>query len=247
MRLVDKLKKNFAKNLQTLRNRKELTQAKLAEQLLENYKHFDFELQRTSIVNYETESAMPRIDALYCIADYFGKTIDELISPNALEVHPQLSRIRTRIQPDGTLGRNNLEEADCLVDELQVSQQEQLNKILRDHVDALSYRQFYIELTKTFLLNLHKGAPTEEERMKITALFRNTFLECLSAKSGHFRDLAANMLDKEEFVVFMAFQESDGSIEMIAQGLGMDQTQVLEIYYDAQIKIKSYIERLNKS
>ncbi|MEI7587017.1 helix-turn-helix transcriptional regulator [Runella sp.] len=241
MRLVDKLKKNFAQNLQMLRTRNKLTQAGLADELNDRYQNFDFDIQRTSIVNYEAESAMPRIDALYCIADYFGKTIDQIISPNmdaATLVHRWMNPAGPEPNMRVASERYESSKHEQMNSGAPASYEAYLNGILTGYVDALAYRQFYVEFLKRFMFELQKDARNLEEREKINGIFDKTFLGCWISKSKYFQDLAANLLDEVELKVFLAFQENS-SLEMIAKGLEMDEQQVVEIFANAQLKINT--------
>lgn len=68
---MDEIKKNLAKNLTTLRKNKGLTQIELAKEL--NYSD-------KSISKWENEDAVPDIEVLKNVADFFDVTVDYLIS-----------------------------------------------------------------------------------------------------------------------------------------------------------------------
>lgn len=61
----------FGQKLKKLRTDKNLTQEQLAQRLF---------VTRTAISKWETDSGYPGIDSLKLIADFFGVTIDQLIS-----------------------------------------------------------------------------------------------------------------------------------------------------------------------
>ena len=63
------------KKIQELRKRKGLTQEELAEVLF---------VSRTAVSKWETGRGYPNIDTLKAIADFFGVTIDELLSGDEL-------------------------------------------------------------------------------------------------------------------------------------------------------------------
>lgn len=67
----EELKANFAKNLYSLRKNKNLSQAQLANDL--NYTH-------KAISKWENKETLPDITTFSVIADYFGITVDDLIS-----------------------------------------------------------------------------------------------------------------------------------------------------------------------
>lgn len=60
----------IGENITYLRNRKGLTQGQLADEL---------GLKRTNIAGYETGKAMPPIEALVKIAQYFAVSLDEIV------------------------------------------------------------------------------------------------------------------------------------------------------------------------
>ncbi len=243
MRLGDKLKKNFAKNLQILRTGNNLTQAKLADALNERYGQDDIELRRTSIVNYESvEGAMPRMDALYCIADYFGKTIDQLISPTMSKpvLRYQWLANEVGMGPESKVEtpRQTKSNQECGVNKNESTSFElNVDNILTTCVDGIAYRKFYIEFLKKLFQQLLKNAESEEHAEKLEKLFHKTFLGCLIDKSKYLQDMAENMLDKQEFDVFMAFQDTTASTTMIAKALGMEEKEVVTIFNTAQHKI----------
>lgn len=251
MRLGDKLKKNFAKNLQTLRTQKELTQAKLVDALNQKYKDFDIELQRTSIVNYESEAAMPRIDALYCIADYFGKTVDQVISATmdkpvlrhpwmAQESRPEpVLNIETERKSSGTFEGGDVQA-------LQTNQAD-FNSILATCVDGIFYRQFYVDFAKKLFEQLQDTAGNNEDREKFATMFYRTFLGCQISRNNYFQNLAKETLEPKEFEVFMAFKDHTSGINMVAKGLGMSEEEVILIFNRAQTKMSLEIEGNSKT
>ncbi len=247
MRLGDKLKRNFAKNLQSLRTRNDLTQAKLVDALNDKYKQFDIELQRTSIVNYEAEGAMPRIDALYCIADYFGKTIDQMISPTM--DRPALTHqwmtpgigLEPTVQAEsgwrnGSAPERSLNESAVRTDNLH------LDTIMTTCVEGILYRQFYVEVLKNLFQQLQENAATAEEREKVETMFYRTFLGCQISKSKYLQDLAETLLDEQEFKIFMFFKDSATTISMVAKALEITEETVVTTFNSAQSKISSVLK-----
>ncbi len=69
--LESEIKQNFSKNLSALRKEKKLTQADLAEKL--NYSD-------KSISKWERGDVLPDVSTFTMIAEFFGVTVDELIS-----------------------------------------------------------------------------------------------------------------------------------------------------------------------
>lgn len=252
MRFGDKLKRNFAKNLQTLRTRNNLTQAKLVDELNEKYKSHDIELQRTSIVNYEAEGAMPRIDALFCIAQHFGKTIDEIISPamdrpaflspwmiqeRSLESGVQREREPwNRGAHAGDFGKSTARSSDL-----------NLDAILTTCVDSLAHRQFHIELLKKLYQLLLKEAKNEEDLERLGTMFHKTYLGCVISKSKYLQELAETMLNEQERSVFMAFQDADTTTNLVAKALEMTDEEVVAVFISAQTKMSSITEGKSKS
>jgi transcriptional regulator with XRE-family HTH domain len=248
MSLGNTLKKNFAKNLQNLRTKKDLTQANLADALNNKYKDHDIQLKRTSIVNYETEEAMPRIDALYCIADYFEKTIDQIISPtmdkplltNFLDLPgigagPIVDAARSNRYRVTGMERIR-EKGDVPASDLDI------DGILTTCVDGIMYKKFYVEFLKALYQKLYDDAPTTEDKEKFEKTFYKTFLGCRMSKSKYLQDTARNLLEEQEFEVFMAFQDSDTSIETVAKANGLTVPRVVEIFNKAQYKLSSFTE-----
>lgn len=243
MSLGNTLKKNFAKNLQNLRMKSDLTQAKLADALNEKFKEDDIQLKRTSIVNYETEEAMPRIDALYCIAKYFGTTIDQIISPTM--DNPLLTNFLNPgpISAVSTLERYHLNEPslETLKNDLPGSGSD-IDGILTTCVDGILYRKFFLEFFKTLYQRQLNDAPTTETKKAFEKTFFKTFLSCQINKSKYLQDLAKDQLNEQEFAVFMAFQDNNTTIESVAKANDLTEPQVVEIFNKAQHKLSSVIE-----
>lgn len=243
MSLGNTLKKNFAKNLQNLRTKRDLTQAKLADALNDKYKDYDIQLKRTSIVNYETEEAMPRIDALFCIADYFGRTIDQIISPSMDK--PQLINFLSpgpiadaaRSERYQTTGISRVAEKSGLP-----ASGLDMDGILATCVDGILYRKFYVELLRNLYEKLYQDAPTPEDKKNFEKTFFKTFLGCQISRSQYLQDMAGNLLDEQEFEIFMAFQDNNTTIETVAMANGLTEPQVVEIFNKAQYKLSSVIE-----
>lgn len=74
----------FHEKLQELRKQKNLTQEELSEILF---------VSRTAISKWESGRGYPSIDSLKAIAEFFGVTIDELLSNRELRV--DLSRVNS--------------------------------------------------------------------------------------------------------------------------------------------------------
>lgn len=244
MKLGQKLKENFAKNLQTLRDKKKLTQEGLARELSNNYKGCDIDLKRTSIVGYESsDGAMPKIDALYCIAQYFGKTIDQMISPsmdNPVLVHQWM------IQGPATgpnLNHEPVRLSKSQRDESRV-QMEDLNmdSIIRTCANGMAYRQFYVEFLKQLYQELLKSAGDAAGVERFETMFQRTFMGCLISKSKYTHDLAENLLNDQERAVFLAFQQTQATTEMVATALKLTEKDVINIFNAAQNKISSILE-----
>ncbi len=239
MRRGDKLKNNFAKNLQLLRTRNNLTQAKLVHEL--NSKYTDMELQRTSIVSYETEGSMPKIDALYCIADYFSKTMDQLVSPTMDKPVLRHSWLEDRILEPGMKVKgasgNNCGIENAAQQALEVN----IDQILTTCADGIAHRQFHTEFLKSLYQQLLDNA-NKEEQAKIENIFSKTFLGCLVNKSKYMRDAAENLLPEPEFSVYMAFSNKGADIQTVANGLGMTKEEVIAAFNSAQTKMSSIFE-----
>jgi len=246
MRLGDKLKKNFAKNLQSLRTQNDLTQARLAEVLNDKYRDFEIGLQRTSIVNYESEGAMPRIDALYCIADYFGKTIDQIISPTmekpVITFHQMMQEVTSGPVTTITTERQRSSARACSdLPELNI------DSIITNCANGLQYRHFYIEVLKKLYTQLLDSAKTEEAVKQIETMFNKTFLGCLLSKSNYMQNLTKNLLNEQESEVFRLFQDNEATVTMVAKANGLTEEEVISIFNTAQSKISSVLEGNSKS
>ena len=54
--------------------------------------------------------------------------------------------------------------------------------------------------------------------------------------------MAKNLLEQQEFEVFMAFEDNNTTIETVAKANGINEPQVVEIFNKAQYKLSSIIE-----
>ena len=244
MRFGEKLKKNFAKNLQLLRTRNDLTQAKLVDVLNDKYQEFELGLRRTSIVSYEGEAgAMPKIDALYCIADYFGKTIDQIIGPDMDNAGISNSEAVERVGPSKPPEQKSRGMEFTNADQkLLHSNDVNIDRLLNNCVESIANRQFHVVLLTNFLQELEKNEAKEKEKQKISSIFHRTFVNALISKSNYLEQLANDLLDKSEFKVFMAFKERDADMHMVAKGLDMTEQEVFTIFNVAQTKISAFLE-----
>lgn len=236
MQLAEKLRSNFAKNLTMLREGKHLTQVGLANALNEQYQ---IGLKRASIANYESEEAMPKIDALYCIADYFGKTIDQLLHERLerpVLIHPWMLKDPSAVAANtgAALSTFNPETT------------ANLNAVLNDYADAIANRQFYVEFFRTLLQQFQLHATQLNDQEKINHLFKRTYLSCLISKSKWLNDKAAAVLEETEYKVWMGFREGS-SAQMLSEALQMTEEAVLNTFYAAKNKIVSAIDNISAS
>lgn len=234
MQLVEKLRSNFAKNLTKLREQKQLTQEGLANAINERY-HLG--LKRTSIANYESQAqeAMPKIEALYCLADFFGKTIDQLVQRDLDE--------RTLLPPwmvndTGTAAANS-ESSEVLFAENVQS----INKLIKDCSEQISDNHFYVEVLRKLLEQFKSHASDEQERQHIAALFRKTYLGCLIEKSQTIQHKAQTLLTEKEYAVWMGFQ-AGSAVETLTQMLETSETDILNTFVSAKEKLAFSISQI---
>lgn len=247
MRFGDTLKKNFAKNLQSLRTQNNLTQAKLADVLNDKYRDYEIGLQRTSIVNYETAEAMPKIDALYCIADYFGKTIDQIISPTMEKPVITFHRMMQEVAPGPVTTITTERQSSPLRTTCENLPEVNVNSIITTCANGLMYRQFYVEVLRKLYEQLLENAKTEEAGAQIETMFNKTFLGCLLSKSNYMQTLIKDQLNEQESEVFMTFQDHQATVTMVAKAHGLTEEEVIAIFNTAQNKISSVLEGNAKS
>jgi transcriptional regulator with XRE-family HTH domain len=242
MRLGDKLKRNFARNLQRLREGRGLSQMALAEQLNEKYNH-QIQLKRTAIANYEAEEAMPRIDALHCIADYFNWSIDEMLETE--DRQPLLRQAWLNTAKSSSLPESDHENnmpAQSAVSAPNIHAAE-ISNMCRIVAEKTAIHQFYIELTKNFLSQLRTTAKEEKEQQRIDQLFSKTYLGCLIGKTKTMQEQAKDTLTEQEYDVFMAFLEPESDMTIVAKGLDIGEDEALAIFQKAQEKFAQAIGR----
>jgi DNA-binding XRE family transcriptional regulator len=244
MELIQQLKYNFARNLQQLRAKNKLTQAGLAEQLNTQFKEYGLDIQRTSIVNYEAENALPRLDVMHCIARFFGSSIDAMLD-NAANA-PKTSALAKAPekhygpafytpypdQPDTeqqTTGRGL--SADTL------------KTVVNRCSEALAYRQFFQEFMHQFYHTLLNEASTEAERAQIRTTLHKIFLGCRVSKGKFFQDLINNALSDHEKEVFLAFQDATLSSGQIAEAMGTTTENLAQVFANAQAKLNEYLTK----
>lgn len=233
MQLVEKLRSNFAKNLTKLREQKQLTQEGLANAINERY-HLG--LKRTSIANYESQAqeAMPKIEALYCLADFFGKTIDQLVQHNMetqVLLHPWLAKeqgYHPEIQHPPVV--------------LETEAAGVLNRLLNDNAKLVAVKLFYMEFVKKLQLQLKDSASSPEERDRLVLLLKKTYLSCLIEKSKTIQEKAHMLLDEQEYQIWIGFQEG-ASAQTLANTLNIPETKVLETFYNAKAKLEHSIDQ----
>ena len=246
MSLGDILKNNFAKNLQNLRSQNGLTQARLAEVLNEKFQVYNLQLQRTSIVNYEKKEAMPRIDALYCIAKYFGRTIDQVISDNMDEslvvrlMEGYQTGPRAVVTQRGAPGENREKSTANAADV-------EIDDIMKACVDGVLHRQFFLEFSKRLYKTLCDEAPSAADRERFEKTFFRTFVGCQISKSAYLEELARKTLSNLEFEIYMAFGQRDMNIANLSKAHAKTEQEVVDIFNKAQSKITSAMEEKVKS
>lgn len=244
--LGNKLKSNFARNLQRLREGRGLSQQVLAEELNRQYKNHEINLKRTAIANYETGESMPRVDAMYCIADYFGRTIDELL--NEADGRPVLRQAWLNSGQNSrlpeTLSANNIAAESAVSG--QIYDATDMENMCRIVAEKTAIHHFYLELTKRFLGQVREAAGSEAEQEKINRMFSKTYLGCLISKSTTMQQRAQEALTEQEYAVFMAFAEQGSNLELIAAGLKIEPEEVVRVFQEAQQKIAHAIGKDTK-
>ncbi len=217
-----------------LREQHKLTQAGLADALNDKY---DIGLKRASIANYESEEAMPKIEALYCIAEYFGKSIDQLIHENLerpVLIHPWMLK-----DPSQTTAATG-----AAISTFKPESTADLNAFLHDYADAIASRQFYVEVLKNLLQQFQHNIGQIDDREKVNHLFKRTYLSCLISKSKSLQDQAAAVLQETEYSVWMGFQEGS-TTQMLSEALQMTEEAVLDTFYAARTKIASALDKIS--
>jgi transcriptional regulator with XRE-family HTH domain len=229
MQLVENLRSHFSHNLTKLREQNNLTQAGLADALNERY---NIGLKRASIANYELGEAMPKIEALWCIAEYFGKSIDELVRSKIgkpVLIHPWMIKDYSK----GEGGKNATDNTENLPD---------LNALLQDYADAIANRQFYVEFSKSLLQQFQDGIDRINDSETVTQVFKKTYLDCLIGKSKYFRTKTEEVLQGMELQVFIGLQEGS-TVEVLSEALQITKEEVIATFDTARAKIISAIEK----
>lgn len=244
MQLAEQLKRNFAKNLAKLRTENKLTQAGLVDELNARY-HLN--LKRASVANYEAQEAMPKIDTLYCIADYFRKTIDQVISDNVEKTVLNYPRMLREHRP--AIDKGPAQEDQTIPERYMPQEKSNLkpenlpdiNVFFQEYIDAVANRQFYVELFKKLLKEFRDNISQLKGPDQVTHLFNKTYLGCLISKSKFFQDQLETVLKGREYEVFRGFQEGS-SLRMLATALQMPEEEVLATFQSAKNKVISAIE-----
>ncbi len=247
MQLAEKLRSNFARNLAKLRTERALTQAGLVEALNTKY---DIQLKRTTIANYEAQEAMPKIDALYCIADFFGQTIDQIIGGPAektILLHPWMLKDTKPVEdlPDpGHEGPPDTEKPALEESRKRLfDKMPDLDTLISEYVEGIAVRQFYVEFTRSLLRQLQENATQLDEPEKIKRLFSRTYLNSLISKSKFFQEQLENILLKNEYEVFRGFQEGS-TVRMLSEALQLTEDEVIQTFQNAKTKVLSAIDQV---
>lgn len=229
---LEKIRKIFAKNLANLRERESLTQAAFAEALNQKYQ---IGLKRTSVANYEAEGIMPKIETLYCIADFFGKTIDQLLHENLERPILFLSETVKEMGPKG----KNMTSMDLRP--VRVEDVADWNALLQHHADAIASQQFYIVYIKSLMGAIKDKLGDLKSEEDISKIFKLTYISCLLSKSKFLRDHTEKVLEQKESDVFWGLVEKNVTIQMLAEVLRTSDDEVLKIFESARAKIEPKI------
>ncbi len=214
MQYIDKLQKNFSDNLTRLRKSKKITQSELADALSQQYQ---LDLKRTSLANYENKKALPKLDTLYCIAQYFSVTIDDLI------------------QDEGT--------DKCTESVMQISAAPPVQvtgELLKGYADAVAVRGFYKHFSSQ-LLKTFKGQYLElKSEEHVVDKFRRTFTQCILENSKTLQEQIETLPEKER-VAFTGLHDGVMNIEDLADALQISTDEVLILFRQAVERIISKI------
>jgi transcriptional regulator with XRE-family HTH domain len=227
------LRRNFARNLVKLREEHHLTQAGLAEALTEQY---DIDLKRTSLANYESGTALPKLDALYCIAKYFGKSIDEIISDQAVP----LTQRKTSQQPAAT---TLSPPAETVLKQFGSGQAiGTLDELLAAYVKSLGIHHFYVEFCREFVRQLQERINELTDPAIITHIFSKTFLKYLLSEDKIIQDKIRPVLTEREFEIFHSFQKGI-TLNVLSEALQISEEEVITMFNSAKNKVISAIHK----
>lgn len=227
---VEQLRSHFAHNLTRLREKRNLTQAALANALNERYK---LDLKRASLANYEAGEAMPKIETLYGIAAFFGITIDDLIKENP--VFPDTENL------DESTSKNQ-KTAQTLVssknDEASGGSGN-FDELAKGYAETQRMNRFYVVFVKKLLNALNDlGKEDEDYQAELKHIFGQNYVDCLYQNTNFFHRLAEDVLDEQEYAVFVGYDLGSGT-DMLALSMNLPPKAVMEIFNRASAKIRA--------
>jgi transcriptional regulator with XRE-family HTH domain len=240
------LKRNFASNLRKLREKLDLTQAELANRINDR---FETDIKRTSIANYENESALPRMDILYYMGQYFGTTIDELITCKEEKIAQTIYKraVRRRyvhkLKGNWTNGRavyHYMEKTDDLK-----KMHEELDLCKIEIAEYLKIRVFNIEMNRNFLRKLKEEPAFRDNPKYVEELFSKTYLGTMLESGAAFERLAKSTLDENEYQVFEGMSKGMDS-SVLQHALDLEEHEINNVFERAKEKITKSINTVNK-
>lgn len=246
MQLAEKLRKNFAQNLWRLRTERALTQAGLVDALNKKY---NIQLKRTSVANYEAREAMPKIDALYCIADFFDQTIDQMIGPakeKPIPMHPwELPESRAAEEVPGPSEEfPAAAEKPVLPESRRVLFDKIINldALISENAKNIAYQRFYVNLFRNLLKQMQENVAQLDEPEKIKRFFSRIYVDELLSRSKFFQDRLKIILEEQEYKVFQGLH-GGSTVNMLSDALQLPEEEVLKTFQSAKIKILEDIDR----
>jgi transcriptional regulator with XRE-family HTH domain len=247
------LKSNFASNLRKLREKLALTQSALADQINSKYQ---LDIKRTSIANYENESALPRLDVLCSMSDFFGKSVDELIYKDTELLVKRFNQKRPneKLAPQllgnwNQADRHYYKPTKVLEDVAKIKEDiiySSLGDYGREIADGISSRMFFIEFNRNFLKKLKELPAFKDNPACVEDLFKKTYLGTILNGNTELDRIASAVLEEPEYQVFKGIASGDISHKDLADALSISEIEVNNLFNQATHKLRQSLNKLTK-
>lgn len=209
-----KIKENLARNLARLREEKELTQTELADSLKRDY---HVAITRSNVAAYETQAAVPKIEALHAYACFFDRSVDYLISD------PRQPREEVYVM------------------------EKTLKQWREQYSEALDGYRFYKTLCGRMLREVQnadeeaeQGKPYRPMMEKLRKVHANMLMERDPVWKAYLRE---NLTERER-QVYEASNAGE-SLHTLCKKMNTDENEVFSLLGDANAKIGKYIDDLS--
>jgi transcriptional regulator with XRE-family HTH domain len=227
MALIDTIKKRFARNLKTLRKIGGLTQEEFAEKLNENYKASGIELNRATIASYEREDgAIPKMDMVYCMAEYFRTTIDGLFAEDLS------SNFLSRVE--------RIEGAES---EDTVLTKEELKLFFKEYYDF----SVMCEVLRQYILAvedyIQKSSFEDSVKMAIGSFMKQKLVMYSIERDDIFSSFLQENLKEEERIIFKGLMKEDKTVEELAKVYDLEKSQVVQKFNSAREKALKFFKK----